>query len=239
MALAATRPPSYNDGMRRNFVAALLCLLGSAGIASAQALSLEFHDGRIKLTAENIPVSRILAEWARVGGTQIVNGERIPGAPVTLQLVDTPERQALEIVLRKCRRLHGPRPRRELKGRVRLREDHGPPDDIAGSRAAAALPQPAPPPPQFREPEPEVEEEEPAPGGPPPNFPRGRVPNVNVPPPGGAQTPEDGDEASPEDEEPQPPPPGNPFGVVPGGERPGTINRPPPRSPGEGEQTPR
>ena len=80
-------------------VAALVVLLGASS-ASAQVLSLEFHDGRVRLTAENVPVSRILDEWARLGGTKIVNGERVPGAPVTLQLTDVPERQALEIVLR-------------------------------------------------------------------------------------------------------------------------------------------
>jgi hypothetical protein len=238
MALAATPPPSYNATMRsRTFVAALLFFLGSVGIASAQALSLEFRDGRVTLTAENVPVSRILAEWARLGGTQIVNGERIPGAPVTLQLVDAPERQALEIVLRSA------------AGYMVLARDANSTGASAFAKimvlpttsrapATAAPPQAPPPPPQFREPEPEVEQEEPAPG-PPPNFPRGRVPNVNGPPRGDAQTPEDGDDASPEDEEPQPPPPGNPFGVVPGGARPGTINAPPPRSPGEAEQTPR
>jgi hypothetical protein len=221
----------------RSFVAALLCLLGSAGIASAQALSLEFHDGHIKLTAENVPVSRILAEWARVGGTQIVNGERIPGAPVTLQLVDTPERQALEIVLRSAAGYMVLARDANSKGASAFAKIMVLPT-TSRAPATAAPSQPPPPPPQFREPEPEVEEEEPAPGA-PPNFPRGRVPNVNRPPPNSAQTPEDDDDASPEDEEPQPPPAGNPFGVVPGGVRPGTINAPPPRSPGEGEQTPR
>ena len=83
----------------RSIVAVLIVLLGASS-ASAQVLSLEFHDGRIRLTAENVPVSRILDEWARRGGTKIVNGERVPGPPVTLQLTDVPERQALEIVLR-------------------------------------------------------------------------------------------------------------------------------------------
>ena len=221
----------------RNFVAALLFLLGSAGIASAQALSLEFHDGRVKLTAENVPVARILAEWARLGGTQIVNGERIPGAPVTLQL-DAPERQALEIVLRSA------------AGYMVLGRDANSTGASSFAKimvlpttsrdpAAAALPQPPSPPPQFREPEPEVEEEEPQPPGPGPgNFRRGRFPNVNAPQGGAPIPPDDNEEIEPEEEEPEPPAPGNPFGVVPGGARPGTINTPP-RSPGEAEQTPR
>jgi hypothetical protein len=221
----------------RNVVAALLFLLGTAGIASAQALSLEFHDGRVKLTAENVPVSRILSEWARLGGTQIVNGERIPGAPVTLQLVDAPERQALEILLRGA------------AGYMVLARDANSTGASALGKimvlpttspapAASALARPAPPPPQFREPEPEVEEEEPQPpvAG-PGNFPRGRFPNVNAPR-GSALIPPDDSEEAPDEDEPPPPALGNPFGIVPGGVRPGTINTPP-RNPGEGEQTPR
>ncbi|MDP1571895.1 MAG: hypothetical protein Q8L86_18005 [Vicinamibacterales bacterium] len=68
--------------------------------ASAQKLTLEIRDGRVTLDATNVPVRQILAEWAKVGGTTVVNGERIAGAPVTLTLVDVPEKQALEIVLR-------------------------------------------------------------------------------------------------------------------------------------------
>jgi hypothetical protein len=86
--------------MRSRSIAAMLVLLCGAVPASSQVLSLEFHDGHVRLTAENVPVSRILGEWARVGGTQIVNGERVPGPPVTLQLEDVPERLALDIVLR-------------------------------------------------------------------------------------------------------------------------------------------
>src|SRR5262249_52889681 len=39
-------------------------------------------------------------EWARVGQTRIVNLERISGGPVTLQLTDVPEEQAIDVVLR-------------------------------------------------------------------------------------------------------------------------------------------
>lgn len=227
----------------RNFVAALLLILGSAGSASAQVLSLEFHDGRVKLKAENVPVSRILAEWARLGGTQIVNGERIPGAPLTLQLDDTPERQALEIVLRNA------------AGYMVLGRDASSTGASAFAKimvlpttsrapAAAALPPPPSAPPQFREPEPEIEDDQPV--SPTPDFRRGRVPNRTLPS-GGDPIPDKGEEASPEGEdgeeiEPPPAPPGNPFGVVPGGARPGTISAPPRGAPGENEgidQTPR
>lgn len=228
--------------MRSSFiVAALLVLLGATS-ASAQVLSLEFHDGRVRLIAENVPVSRILAEWARLGGTRIVNGERVPGAPVTLQIIDVPEQQALETILRGA-----------AGYMVSARQTAAPPgasalDKIlvlpttARAPAAAALP-PPPPPPQFQnqlepepeiEPEPEVEIDEPQ-GGPEVRgaFPRRRIPGVNAPVP--SEGPDDDDPG----EAPVPPAPGNPFGVVPGGARPGSISTPPQQEQNDAEQVPR
>src|SRR5581483_12296333 len=82
--------------------AAVVCLLVLfAGEARAQqAVRLEFKDGRVTLHAQNAPVRAILAEWARLGGATIVNGDRVTGAPVTLELVAVPERQALDTILR-------------------------------------------------------------------------------------------------------------------------------------------
>jgi hypothetical protein len=39
-------------------------------------------------------------EWARVGQTKIVNVDRVPGGPMTLELTNVPEAQALEVLLR-------------------------------------------------------------------------------------------------------------------------------------------
>jgi hypothetical protein len=86
--------------MSRRGAAVLIVLLCGAAPAPAQTVSLEFQNGRVRLVAENASVGQILAEWSRLGGTKIVNGERIPGAPLTLQLEDVSERQALDVVLR-------------------------------------------------------------------------------------------------------------------------------------------
>ena len=67
--------------------------------AEAQ-LMLQIQDGRVTLDATNVPARQILAEWARVGGTKVVGADKITGAPLTLKLVDMPERQALDIILR-------------------------------------------------------------------------------------------------------------------------------------------
>jgi hypothetical protein len=76
-------------------------LFGVAAIAAAQApLQLQISNGRVTLHAQNVPVRAILAEWSKVGGTRIMNGEGVAGAPLTLDLQGVPERQALDIILR-------------------------------------------------------------------------------------------------------------------------------------------
>jgi hypothetical protein len=77
------------------FVAAML-----AGPAAAAELQLEIANGLVTIVATDTPLRQILAEWAKVGGTRFVNAERVAGPPVTLQLQQVPEQQALAILLR-------------------------------------------------------------------------------------------------------------------------------------------
>jgi len=70
--------------------------------AAAQSLKLTMANGRVTLIAQDVPIRQILAEWARVGDTRIVNGDKLVGAPLTLQLVDCPEGRALDLLLREA-----------------------------------------------------------------------------------------------------------------------------------------
>ena len=74
-------------------------LVLTASVASAQ-VQVSLREGRVTVLATNATVRQILAEWARVGQTKIVNAERIPGGPLTLQLTDVSEQEALDILLR-------------------------------------------------------------------------------------------------------------------------------------------
>lgn len=84
----------------------LLCLVGSlailgmAAVASAGELSVKIANGRATVIAKDVPIRQILAEWARVGDTKLVNAEKVVGGPVSLELVDVPEKEALDILLR-------------------------------------------------------------------------------------------------------------------------------------------
>jgi len=80
----------------------LIAIVGLAlsAPASAQQLTLTFHEGQVTLDAAGVPVRTILSEWGRLGGTKIVGAERITGAPLTIHLENVAEAQALEVVLR-------------------------------------------------------------------------------------------------------------------------------------------
>jgi hypothetical protein len=79
---------------------AALLLVFAVPAGAQPSVTLQFNAGQVTLSAQNAPVRVILAEWARLGGATIVNGDRVAGPPVTLELTGVPERQALDIVLR-------------------------------------------------------------------------------------------------------------------------------------------
>jgi hypothetical protein len=87
--------------MRIWSAAALLIgvLLAPPSMAQAE-VHLSIRDGHVDLDARDATVQQILSEWAKVGQTRVINVEGITGGPVTLQLSNVPDAQALEILLR-------------------------------------------------------------------------------------------------------------------------------------------
>lgn len=224
----AARP----KGRALQFSLTLALALAFAAPASAQAVKLEFRDGRVTLNAQNAPIRTILAEWSRLGGTTIVNGDRVAGAPVTIELSGVSERQALDILLRNvsgylvaARQV--PRAGASAFDRILIV-----PTSTAPRAAAAPAFAPPAPPPQRPQPQPQPQQEDdlanpdnelPEPPRPPVirNLPVTRV--VGQPALGPDGTPV----MVPEDN-PEPPATTNPFGVQPGSVRPGVIAPPPP-----------
>jgi len=87
--------------VRYRLLAFSLALIGCAALVRAQQpLRLQIAGGRVTLHAQNVPVRTILAEWARLGGATVINGDRVAGLPLTLELEGVPEREALDIILR-------------------------------------------------------------------------------------------------------------------------------------------
>ena len=81
-------------------VGGLILLLAAPGLASAGEVRLSIKDGRVALVARDATLREILIEWERVGGTRIVNRDRVPGTRLTLELPDVTEEQALTTLLR-------------------------------------------------------------------------------------------------------------------------------------------
>jgi hypothetical protein len=220
--------------------AVLLLVVCAAPARAQQAIKLEFNNGRVSLNAQNAPLRAILAEWARLGGATIVGGDRVAGAPVTLELVAVPERQALDTLLRTVAAyLLAPRRAGSVGAstvdRILILPTSTAPRNPAPAPAANALP--GPPRPAFPRPpvimnpgEPDVDDND-------PDSPADLVaqPRVVRPPqtlPGGAggiMVPVPVPEPDGADNEPvviggSAPTAGNPFGVPAGSSaRPGVI----------------
>jgi hypothetical protein len=90
--------------MLKHILPALAVVALSASSVAAQVatpgVSLVIRDGKVTLKAEQASLRQILAEWERQGQVKVVGADKLAGAPVTLTLVDVPEKQALEIVMR-------------------------------------------------------------------------------------------------------------------------------------------
>ena len=219
--------------MKTFHVLAVVALLAAgATSAAAQGVTLEFQGGKVRLLAQNVSVSQILAEWSRSGRTTIVNGERVPGPPVTLELQNVSEQEALDIVLRNVSGYLVAARETAISGASAFDRIYILPTSSRPSTAAAtsaSLPQAV----QVQD----AGDDDP----PPPNTPRG----PNTPP--GARLPRDvnqptstvrpavtvDDDRNEPDNRPAPSP-NNPFGVAPGTARPGVVTpgTPSPTPPG-------
>ena len=157
-------------------------LAGSVAFAEVQ---LSIQQGRVTLVAKDATVRQILAEWARVGQTTIVNLDRIPGGPVTLELSDVPEPQALDVLLRSLSGyMAAPRAGTAANlsqfDRIVVMPTSAPPRaPVSAAAPTPTMSQPQFVQPQFQPPQPadDDEDERPAPNVPVPN-PRGPVFNT-------------------------------------------------------------
>src|SRR5215468_9138110 len=83
-----------------SFVCAFSALALTARSAAAEVHVTIDPGGRVTVSAKNATVGQILAEWARVGQTKIVNPERAGGGVLTIELTNVPEVEAIETILR-------------------------------------------------------------------------------------------------------------------------------------------
>ena len=86
--------------MRLLTLGVMLVGVSLATSARAADVHITLANGTVSVSATDATLGQILGEWARVGQTRIVNIERLPAAPISLQLDNVPEAQALDTVLR-------------------------------------------------------------------------------------------------------------------------------------------
>lgn len=181
--------------MRNKFAIALGLMLAMPVSRAHADVRVTMKDGLVTLTATSATVREILAEWAKVGQTRIVNAERIAGTPLTIQLTEVPEAQALDIVLRSVSGyLAAPRtemsPGLSRYDRILVLPTSTPPRNAPPPAAPAAFQPPAFPSPPFPGAEPDLDDERqnvpamvpPGRGGVFSPFPQGG-PSPNDPPP--------------------------------------------------------
>ncbi len=83
----------------RTIVIALFSIGLTSSVASAD-VKVTIQNGRVSIVAKDATVRQILTEWARVGQMKVVNVEKIPGGPQTIELTNVPEAEALDVLLR-------------------------------------------------------------------------------------------------------------------------------------------
>jgi hypothetical protein len=77
---------------------ATIWLGAGTGAFAQDAVLLTIAGGRVSLVARDVPVSRVLDEWARRGQTRIEGA--VPTERITLELNGVPEHEALAVLLR-------------------------------------------------------------------------------------------------------------------------------------------
>ena len=188
-------------------VAVVACAIVCDASTASADVQLSIQNGRVTLVAKDATIRQILTEWARVGQTKIVNVERIPGGPVTLELRDVSEQQALRVLLRSLGGyVTAPRATQiadaSVFDRILVMPVTAPaPAPVSASAAPAPPPFTAFQPPQFQQPPQDDDRDDVVA---PPQTPGNRGPVFVFPPAGGGN-------------QPQQPPPIN---------QPGTAGRP-------------
>jgi hypothetical protein len=161
-------------------------VLFTAATASAD-VRITIQDGLVTVVAVDATARQILAEWARVGQATVVNGDRVPGGPISLELTNVPEAQVLDTLLRSAAGYLAA-PRAEIRSDLSRFDRIVVMPTSSAPRTAVASTTPAFQQPQFAQPpalvddDPEDERPQTPAGGQPTPNPRGPVFNAFPPP---------------------------------------------------------
>jgi hypothetical protein len=86
--------------MRLHVLGSLVALAALVATPARADVRVTLSGGVVTVSAKDASVRQILTEWARVGQTRIVNVERLADIPLTIELSNVPESEALDTLLR-------------------------------------------------------------------------------------------------------------------------------------------
>ena len=78
----------------------LTILLLGTSVKATDGLEISFHNGRVTIIADDIPVQRILQVWSEIGQTMFVDAEELSAESIRVELVDVDEIEAIRVLLR-------------------------------------------------------------------------------------------------------------------------------------------
>ena len=78
----------------------LTILLLGTSVTATDGLEISFHNGRVTIIADDIPVQRILQVWSEIGQTMFVDAEELSAESIRVELVDVDEIEAIRVLLR-------------------------------------------------------------------------------------------------------------------------------------------
>lgn len=86
--------------MKKLLVSAVAAACLFVAMPASADVQVTLENGRVSIIARDATVRQILSEWARVGHITMVGIDQIAGGPVTLELRNVTEADALEVLLR-------------------------------------------------------------------------------------------------------------------------------------------
>src|SRR4051812_14455719 len=86
--------------MRLRLLGTIVAAAACCAVPARADVRVSIANGRVSVSATNATPRQILTEWARAGQTRVVNVERLTGPPMSIELTNVSEAQALDTLLR-------------------------------------------------------------------------------------------------------------------------------------------
>ncbi len=80
----------------------LVILLLGTSVTATTELEISFHNGRVTIIADDVPVQRILQAWSEIGQTMFVEAGELRSQSIRVDLINVDEIEAIRVLLRQA-----------------------------------------------------------------------------------------------------------------------------------------